>query len=116
MDPFDDVAAFLDLENSITDSAGHFTYWEILINRNYSISKVTMAHEFGDVIGLKDLYSTSNIDKLMYCNEIRTSSSPQKADKNGAKVITGVHSSHTWSSYKYYDSVKGANRHKRECM
>lgn len=54
-----------------------------------------MAHEFGHVIGLADLYDSRNKNKLMYGDFGTSGGVPSTADKNGAKVITGVHTSHS---------------------
>lgn len=99
----------------LTDSSGHLTSWYIQMNRYYTQSAVTIAHEFGHAIGLNDLYGNISSNKLMYGFSGRTATSPTSADKWGAKVITGAHTSHTWG-YKYYDTTSaGANRHVKYC-
>lgn len=105
------VAAF---RNYIADSNGHLTYWEIQINRAYTQSAVVLAHEFGHVIGLNDLYEEKNSGKLMYGVTSGTATAPTALDKWGAKVITGVHTTHTWG-YKYHSTVSGVNKHIRYC-
>ena len=49
-----------------TNSAGHFTSWEIKMNRAKSLSANILAHELGHAIGLNDLYASKNSGKLMY--------------------------------------------------
>ena len=54
----------------ISGSDGHLTSWSIEINRLYnSATAATIAHEFGHIIGLVDLYDSSNSDKLMYFSD-----------------------------------------------
>ena len=99
-----------------TNSQGHFTYWEMKINI-YNLNQVTdevIAHEFGHVIGLNDLYDEDNTNKLMYHTNASTATAPTTSDLWGAKVITGVHSSHNWG-YKYYKTEAGINYHKKYC-
>ena len=98
------------------DSSGHLTSWKIWLNSSKlsTITSVIIAHEFGHVFGLCDLYSHNNINKLMYGyydNEIPTTvTGPTSSDKWGAKVITGYHTSHSWE-YVY----SGNNKHHRRC-
>lgn len=105
------VARFKSAESNID---GHLTTWTIEMNRAKNISSTTMAHEFGHVIGLNDLYESQNQNKLMYGYSSRTVSSPTSLDIWGAKVIIGVHSSHTWR-YKFYDITSTGNRHVNYC-
>ena len=102
--------------NHQTDSStGHLTYWQILMNRAYTQSAVVLAHELGHAIGLNDLYESKNSDKLMYGYTSGTATSPTASDKWGAKVITGVHTTHTWA-YKYHSTTgTGQNRHVGYC-
>lgn len=98
-----------------TNSSGHLTSWEIQMNRAKSQSSAILAHEFGHAIGLNDLYADKNVDKLMYGYSSGTATSPSTADQWGAKVITGVHTSHTWS-FKYHSTnSNGTNNHVRFC-
>lgn len=98
-----------------SDSSGHLTSWKIKINRAKNVTSTTLAHEFGHAIGLNDLYDDQNIDKLMYGYSSRTVSSPTTSDKWGAKVITGVHTTHTWA-YKYHSTTgTGRNQHVGYC-
>ena len=96
------------------DSNGHLTSWQIKMNRAYTQSAVVLAHEFGHVIGLNDLYEEKNSGKLMFCYTNGSATAPTALDKWGAKVITGVHTTHTWG-YKYHSTVSGVNKHVRYC-
>lgn len=85
------------------------------MNRAKNVTSTTLAHEFGHAIGLNDLYDDQNVNKLMYGVSSRTVSSPTTSDKWGAKVITGVHTTHTWA-YKYHSTTgTGQNRHVGYC-
>ena len=64
-----------------------------------STKKHSIAHEFGHAIGLNDLYYYGNFNCLMYGYDDRTATSPTTSDKNGARVITGAHRTHTFNSY-----------------
>lgn len=106
------VAAFC---NFSTNSSGHLTSWQILMNRAYDQSATILAHELGHAIGLNDLYASKNSGKLMYGYTGGTATGPTSSDKWGAKVITGVHSSHSWG-YKYDSTTStGSNRHVKYC-
>ncbi len=96
----DIVASFT---NYSANSNGHLTSWDIQINNFYydEFTSITIAHEFGHVIGLNDLYDGSNINKLMYSTEAGTATAPTTADIWGAKIITGQHSVHTWTNDPY---------------
>ncbi len=100
------------------DGTGHLTSWSILLNPdpNVTVDDITLAHEFGHAIGLVDLYASKSTNKLMYGARLgRTATGPTNLDKWGAKVITGVHTTHTWG-YRYYDTTSaGANRHVKYC-
>lgn len=97
-----------------SNSSGHLTSWKIKMNRAKTVTATTLAHEFGHAIGLNDLYESRNKNKLMYGISDRTVTSPTSSDKWGAKVITGVHSSHTWG-YKYYSTNSIGNTHVKYC-
>ncbi len=97
-----------------SNNSGHLTSWKIKINRAKTVTATTLAHEFGHVIGLNDLYESQNSNRLMYGYSSRTVTSPSSLDKWGAKVITGVHSSHTWG-YKYYSTNSAGNVHIKYC-
>lgn len=100
--------------NYVANSNGHLSSWNILINSSFpssDFSGVTFAHEFGHAFGLKDLYDYSNRNKLMYGYEsTRTATKPKACDLWGAKVITGNHTSHSWS-YRY----TSLDRHQKYC-
>lgn len=94
------------------DSNGHYVKVAILFNINYlpSTAKytyvataVTAAHEIGHVFGLKDLKNSGNENKLMYgTGDVRTATVPTSADLNGFRVITGQHTTHTWTEHGVY--------------
>ena len=97
------------------DTSGHLTSWKIQINRAKNVNATVIAHEFGHAIGLNDLYEDQNIDKLMYGLTSGTATSPTTSDAWGAKVITGVHTTHTWE-YTYHSTTgTGQNRHVGYC-
>lgn len=74
-------------------STGHWSSWYMKMNTgkmdSYSTTLNTgvVAHEFGHVIGLKDLYTSPNTNKLMYkyVNISNPISGPTSADIAGAK-------------------------------
>lgn len=107
----DIVAVF---RNYSANSSGHLIAWQIQMNRAYTQTASILAHEFGHVIGLNDLYASKNSGKLMYGFTSGTASSPTSSDKWGAKVITGAHSSHSWG-YKYHSTISTGNRHVKYC-
>lgn len=97
------------------DANGHLTSCKLLINLYYPVEISTVTHEFGHVIGLNDLYSNMNRNKIMFGTyEERTVSTPQSLDIWGAKVITGQHSSHNWG-YKYHSFDSNGNKHIKYC-
>lgn len=111
------VANFVVPDEDTIDAYGHTSSWKIWINLKYedSVGASTMAHEFGHAIGLTDLYGAQSRNKLMYGTSARTTNYPTELDKWGAKVITGVHTTHTWG-YKYYGaSSTGGNSHIKYC-
>jgi len=96
------------------NSLGHLTSWAILINRSKDVTPTILAHEFGHAIGLNDLYESQNYNKLMCgVSTYSTATGPTSADIWGAKVITGVHTTHTWG----YNLIAGAlgNSHQKYC-
>ena len=98
-----------------TDSAGHLTYWEIRMNSYYGMSLHTIAHEFGHAIGLVDLGESKNRDKLMYGYDSRTATTATAADRKGAEVILGIHSTHAWG-YRYSMTLSiGLKCHQQYC-
>ena len=109
------------------DSNGHVTQWVISLNTDYLvmdpddpppshiITKQDVAHEFGHVIGLRDLYDSSNINKLMYSSIDSTATVPNTWDIRGARLILGRHYSHTWEYVFYQTNSSGNNTHRRRC-
>lgn len=100
--------------NYNTNSNGHYGHFEIKINKAKTNTATVFAHEFGHAAGLKDLYNSSNRNKLMYGYSDRTASSPTSLDIWGSKVILGQHTSHSWG-YRYYDKIASGNRHVKYC-
>jgi len=106
------IASF---ENYSADSNGHLTHWSIKLNRYYTQTPRIIAHELGHVIGLNDLYSTFNSDKLMFGFSSGSATAPTLQDIWGAKVILGIHTSHSWDyRYSYTDS-SGVKYHVNYC-
>lgn len=74
-------------------STGHWSSWYMKMNTSKldsytsALSNGVIAHEFGHVIGLRDLYTAPNTDKLMYAyvNPNTFTTSPTSADIAGAK-------------------------------
>lgn len=91
------------------DSSGHITAWTMYVNPTYATT-VRIAREFGHIIGLNNLTSTLNKNKIMYSGTDGTATAPHTQDKWGAKVITGYHSSHTWT-YEY----STLSKHLKKC-
>lgn len=107
------IAKFCEYTTSVT--TGHLISWCIRINLSRNVTPIVMAHEFGHAIGLKDLYTSQSSDKLMYFQDSTTATAPTSADIWGAKVITGVHTSHTWEYLFYQPGPGGYNKHYRRC-
>lgn len=111
-DPYTGVVAMFC--NYEADGSGHLTTWQLQMNRAYTLSAAVLAHEFGHVIGLNDLYQSKNSNKLMYGYTNGTATGPTTSDILGAEVIIGVHSSHTWD-YKYWTTNSLGNVHIKYC-
>jgi hypothetical protein len=80
------------------DSNCHLIYWRIQFNRALNFTSVTAAHEFGHAFGLNDLYNSENYNKLMCGKELyRTATMLTTQDLKGFRVITGLHTSHSWA-------------------
>lgn len=96
---------------------GHWNMWQIRINTLSAYEETAAAHEFGHVLGLVDLYNSGNSDKLMYYDMVDFNRRPQAADKNGVRVITGKHTSHSLGS-TYYRIHEDPDRayHRRFCV
>lgn len=73
---------------------GHLISWKIKFNKtvmdSFTVAEmaVVAAHELGHAIGLRDLESSGNTDKLMYAYWPFTAVSPTDKDKIGAKEAT----------------------------
>lgn len=96
--------------NYSSNSSGHLTSWTIEVNTatNATVTSYDVAHEFGHVIGLNDLYNDMTL--LMFGGLGGTATTATAKDRAGAKVILGSHSSHTWS-YQY----KSLGQHYHVC-
>lgn len=85
------------------------------MNTAKTVTDVVIAHELGHVLGLNDLYSPTNADKLMYGYSTGTATGPTASDIKGMQVITGSHTTHTWG-YKYYTTnTYGQHVHAKYC-
>ena len=109
------------VSNRVVDSNNHLISWKIYINTYYTFTAETAAHELGHIIGLLDLYDSYNLDKLMYYSATSTATAPTDSDKNGARVILGIHgnsnpnNAHVWD-YKYYGTDNSGNHiHVKYC-
>ncbi len=96
---------------SAYESTGHLAEWTIDINDAYSIDPATIAHEFGHVIGLNDLYANYSANKLMYYSTASTATAPTSADLWGAKVILGIHTTHSFDEYRYWGKDTDGNHY-----
>ncbi len=98
-------------------STGHLTAWEIHFNSNpgVEITDITVAHELGHVIGLNDLYIDTNRNKLMYFRSDSTATAPTALDLWGARVILGLHTSHTFSQYRIWGVSGATTYHVQYC-
>ena len=97
-------------------SGGHIYDYDIIINSYYSSQyrDAVFAHEFGHALGLDHVTTSANSDKLMYKGiALTTVSEPNAADRNGASVITGQHTSHLWT-YTQMTPLP-AQRHSVKC-
>lgn len=94
---------------------GHLSQWTINVNLGKNISATILAHEFGHVIGLTDLYEPQSKSKLMYGYSNLTATAPTASDVWGAKVITGVHGSTHSQKYRIFGSDASGNIHVYEC-
>lgn len=94
---------------------GHITSWEIELNTAKAVTPQCIAHEFGHILGLTDLFESRNINKLMYYDITSTATTATSSDIKGMQVITGSHTTHTWG-YKYYTTnTYGQHVHAKYC-
>lgn len=98
-------------------SAGSVEIWinwnDVLVNKSTTAKTHVPLHELGHVIGLKDIPSSASINSYLMCNEFGNSTPPTvitNADKQGAAVILGQHTSHNFV-YTNYSSTA----HKKYC-
>ncbi len=106
---YDGAAAYTELVASASN--GHLTSWSMYINVADTPTTQTAAHEFGHVIGLNDLYANHNGNKLMYHTTASTATSPTSADLWGAKVILGIHTTHSFDEYRYWGKDTNGNHY-----
>jgi hypothetical protein len=116
----------------LKESGQHITSYKIALNPNYagSITSKVMAHEFGHIIGLDDLGKPShgdtplarnhNMGNIMWYTDGTLASAPTSRDRAGARVITGAHTSHTFSARYFPQKATLSNgvvrnRHRRAC-
>ena len=92
--------------------------WTMKINTELPVTSTTIAHEFGHVIGLNDLYDSANSNKLMFGYERRTANGLTAYDRRGAEVILGEHpksnTPHNFE-YVYYGTTYGIKFHAKQC-
>ncbi|MDE6580319.1 MAG: hypothetical protein K2K41_07285 [Ruminiclostridium sp.] len=100
------------------DNNGHLTSWKISINLEETkyLSAKVLAHEFGHVIGLTDLYEPKSSNKIMYAYSTMTVTGPTESDKNGANVILGFHDKHYWGYKMYSRASDGTTSHVKYCI
>ena len=115
-DPYENAVAQI-ISPFHVDNFGHWSSWVMELNLTHAnyFDAALFAHEFGHVIGLRDLYLPMNYNKLM-CGYVdyRTALNPTTQDQWGAKVITGQHTSHTFR-YDYHSTSSPGNYHARYC-
>lgn len=119
-DSSDSTWGYNDFVNASVVDAGtggkHFTHLDIYVNVSSSKVSVTnstrckhvLAHELGHAIGLADLTtdtSDNSYSSYLMGRNNYTITSPTLAEVKGAGVILGMHTSHLFSSYEYYNST-----------
>lgn len=86
---------------------------DVLKDKSTTAKTHVPLHELGHVIGLKDIPATVSTNSYLMCNEFGSSAAPTSittADKQGAAVILGQHTSHSFT-YSQYSSTA----HKKTC-
>ncbi len=106
-------ASFKNYAEGTNADTGHISTWEIHLNTNIDVNMnaVIVAHELGHVIGLNDLYSNHNQNKLMYYSDASTATAPTELDLWGAKVILGIHNTHSFDEYRYWGKDTNGNHY-----
>lgn len=91
--------------------------WTLWFNFDCTVTDSTFAHEFGHILGLNDLYFSSNRNKLMYgVEKNRIAVRPSSLDVWAAKVMTCKHTSHSWTGgYQYIGMTEGVGYHTKKC-
>ena len=103
--------------NHYSTEAGSIEIW---INYNTVLSTKTPTsqthvpiHELGHVIGLVDIPKSVSINSYLMCNDFGSSAAPTTittTDAQGAAVILGQHTAHSYTYSKYNSST-----HKKTC-
>ena len=105
---------------AVDEATGHQYWWVIYINSNSvngngpTLTVKKLAREFGYIIGLMKLQSSSNSDKIMYSGS-STATGPAEIEARGARLILGRHYSHTWEYVFYETNNAGNHTHHRRC-
>ncbi len=118
------AAVSIDTREDLNSETGHIVKWTMYLNEYfdfykdgmYAVDSSTTAHEFGHTIGLTDLYLNQNRNKLMCGYEDRrTAAAPTNRDLWGARVILGLHTTHSFTNYRYYGIIDDEGYHSKCC-
>ncbi|MCM1333474.1 MAG: hypothetical protein NC084_13765 [Bacteroides sp.] len=107
------VATYDTTTNHYSTAAGSVEVWinwnDILSKKSSGCSTHTALHELGHVIGLKDISEDVSPNAYLMCNGFGSSYSIPKSitenDKQGAAVILGQHTSHSFQTYKKHNAT-----------